>query len=146
MIAIAGEFRKGKSFLLNFFLRYLRFLRDNDGHGDWLDPAVPLANEFSWKRSHKRHTNGIQIWPEPFFVRDKNGEEIVVLLADTQGTFDLQSSAKDNAIIFSFATLVSSTLVGHTFNSSHLLNTYCQSSQNLKILSKNCKTIRKKSF
>lgn len=58
-----------------------------------------------------RYTYGVQLWPEPFFVRDANGEEIVVLLADTQGTFDLQSSTKDNAVIFSFATLISSTLV-----------------------------------
>ena len=60
---------------------------------------------------HFRYTYGVQLWPEPFFVRDANGKEIVVLLADTQGTFDLQSSTKDNAVIFSFATLISSTLV-----------------------------------
>lgn len=110
LIAIAGEFRKGKSFLLNFFIRYLRHLRDG-AKGDWLDPSVPLVNEFTWKRGTERHTHGVQLWSEPFFVWDDKGEEIVVLLADTQGTFDLQSSTKDNALIFSFATLISSTLV-----------------------------------
>ena len=54
LIAIAGEFRKGKSFLLNFFTRYLRHLRDG-AKGDWLDPAVPLASDFGWKRGTKRY-------------------------------------------------------------------------------------------
>ena len=39
VISIAGDFRKGKSFLLNFFLRYLR----HDCSPSWLDDKdVPL--------------------------------------------------------------------------------------------------------
>lgn len=39
IVSIAGDFRKGKSFLLNFFLRYLK----NFGSSDWLeDQDEPL--------------------------------------------------------------------------------------------------------
>ena len=40
-----GAFRKGKSFLLSFILRYLM----NDGSGDWMGPADEELTGFKWR-------------------------------------------------------------------------------------------------
>lgn len=91
---------------------------------DWLDPDAPLTG-FSWKGGSERDTNGILLWERPFIVKDKNGEEvcneieqdmiiivssiqIAVILMDTQGAFDSQSTVKDCATIFALSTMVSS--------------------------------------
>ncbi|GMR48211.1 hypothetical protein PMAYCL1PPCAC_18406, partial [Pristionchus mayeri] len=108
VIGVAGAYRKGKSFLLNFFLRYLQWREREDLSGmDWLDPDAPLTG-FSWKGGSERDTNGILLWERPFIVKDKNGEEIAVILMDTQGAFDSQSTVKDCATIFALSTMVSS--------------------------------------
>ncbi|KAK8762906.1 hypothetical protein V5799_034483 [Amblyomma americanum] len=60
VISIAGAFRKGKSFILNFFLRYLR----NGCKDDWLgDPTAPLEG-FHWHRGYESDTKGIWVWHE----------------------------------------------------------------------------------
>ncbi|CAJ0560201.1 unnamed protein product, partial [Mesorhabditis spiculigera] len=109
VIGVAGAYRKGKSFLLNFFLRYLEALERNDGQkeGNWMQPETPLKG-FSWRGGSERETNGILIWERPFIVKDLHGEEVAVLLMDTQGAFDSQSTVKDCATIFALSTMISS--------------------------------------
>ncbi|CAJ0916520.1 unnamed protein product, partial [Mesorhabditis belari] len=106
VISIAGAFRKGKSFLLNFFVNYLEFL-SNGGRGEWLNEETPL-DKFHWRGGSKRDTNGIYLWSRPYLLEDKDGEEIVVLLMDTQGTFDHKTTINDCATIFALSTLISS--------------------------------------
>ncbi|KJH52717.1 guanylate-binding protein [Dictyocaulus viviparus] len=113
VIGVAGAYRMGKSFLLNFFLRYLQWRTDESdddcfGGMDWLSVSADSLKGFSWRGGSKRDTNGILIWSEPFIMKDKNGEEIAVILMDTQGTFDSQSTVKDCATIFALSTMVSS--------------------------------------
>ncbi|EGT48641.1 hypothetical protein CAEBREN_23020 [Caenorhabditis brenneri] len=115
VIGVAGAYRKGKSFLLNFFLRYLTWRSKADKvmgeidleNNQWMSPNSPLSG-FSWRGGSERDTNGILIWSEPFLMKDKNGEEIAVLLMDTQGAFDSQSTVKDCATIFALSTMISS--------------------------------------
>ncbi|EFP01115.1 hypothetical protein CRE_15785 [Caenorhabditis remanei] len=115
VIGVAGAYRKGKSFLLNFFLRYLTWRSKADKvmgeidleNSQWMSPNSPLSG-FSWRGGSERDTNGILIWSEPFLMKDKNGEEIAVLLMDTQGAFDSQSTVKDCATIFALSTMISS--------------------------------------
>ncbi|XP_070383439.1 atlastin-3-like isoform X2 [Dermacentor albipictus] len=107
VIAVVGTFRKGKSFLLCFLLRYLR----NLGRADWLgDPNAPLRG-FEWCGGSDRNTKGIVIWSEVFLVKTSRGEELAVLLMDTQGTFDCQSSNKIHRDIFALSAMISSVLV-----------------------------------
>uniref|UniRef100_A0A1I8JD85 GB1/RHD3-type G domain-containing protein n=1 Tax=Macrostomum lignano TaxID=282301 RepID=A0A1I8JD85_9PLAT len=103
VVSVAGAFRKGKSFLLNFFLRYLRALSRGDTR-DWIRSDDQLDDEFHWRAGIERDTTGILIWSEPFFIRKPDGEAVAVLLMDTQGTFDHQNSTS----IFVFSTLLSS--------------------------------------
>lgn len=111
LLAIGGEFRKGKSFFLNFCLRYLYHLKNGGRGNDWLDPSLPIQNRFCYKNQSKTLTKGIHIWPEPFFVQNAAGEEVVVFLMDTQGSFDHESTMDDNKIIMGLSTLISSVQV-----------------------------------
>ncbi|KAJ8309354.1 hypothetical protein KUTeg_014228 [Tegillarca granosa] len=104
IVSVAGAFRKGKSFLLDFFLRYL----NAKGHPDWLgDDESPLEG-FSWRGGSERETTGILLWSEPFICKLPSGEEVVVLLMDTQGAFDSESTVKDCATVFALSTMISS--------------------------------------
>ncbi|KAK0398085.1 hypothetical protein QR680_002421 [Steinernema hermaphroditum] len=108
IISVAGAYRKGKSFLLNFFLRYLHSKHvDSVVEGDWLKVTGSLDG-FSWRGGSERETTGILIWSEPFVLKNRDNEDVVVFLMDTQGAFDTQSTVKDCATIFALSTMVSS--------------------------------------
>ncbi|CAF3204704.1 unnamed protein product [Rotaria socialis] len=107
LVSIAGDFRKGKSFMLDFFLRYLR-AKD---HTDWIGREDEPLKGFDWRGGATRHTTGMIMWSEPFLLSLPNGEEIAVFLMDTQGTFDSNSTVFENAFIFALTLLVSSVTV-----------------------------------
>lgn len=106
LVPVAGEYGKGKSFLLNFFHSYLA------NKDDWLNANAKLAKLFSFKqRGHEAHTKGILVWSEPFFAREpETGDELAVFLMDTQGS-SYRSAVQDNATIFALSAMLSSTLV-----------------------------------
>lgn len=108
VVSVAGAFRKGKSFLLDFFLRYLNSYNVSD---QWLgDENVPLEG-FSWRGGAERETTGIWMWSEPFEITTPSNEKVAVLLMDTQGAFDSQSTVKDCATVFALSTMLSSVQV-----------------------------------
>ncbi|CAL8111521.1 unnamed protein product [Orchesella dallaii] len=104
VVSIAGAFRKGKSFMLDFFLRYLQ----SGGKGEWLGKDEEPLEGFSWRGGAERDTTGILLWSQVFRVQLPSGEEIAVLLMDTQGAFDSQSTVRDCATIFALSTMTSS--------------------------------------
>ncbi|NP_001427645.1 atlastin-3 isoform 3 [Homo sapiens] len=107
VVSVAGAFRKGKSFILDFMLRYL-YSQKESGHSNWLgDPEEPLTG-FSWRGGSDPETTGIQIWSEVFTVEKPGGKKVAVVLMDTQGAFDSQSTVKDCATIFALSTMTSS--------------------------------------
>uniref|UniRef100_G3MKI6 GB1/RHD3-type G domain-containing protein n=1 Tax=Amblyomma maculatum TaxID=34609 RepID=G3MKI6_AMBMU len=107
VISLAGDFRKGKSFMLCFFLRYLY----NSGSPVWLgSPSDPLRG-FKWRSGCDRHTTGILIWDEVFLVNTSQEKELAVLLMDTQGINDDKSTIKESAAIFALTAMLSSVLV-----------------------------------
>jgi atlastin len=119
VIGVAGKFRKGKSFLLNFFLRYLNYVADGSPQDeDWLEREKTLTG-FSWRGGSERDTDGIIFWSKPIVVKDKNGEDLVILLMDTQGSFDQQSTVKDCATVFALSTMISSLQVYNLQNNIH---------------------------
>ncbi|KRZ06288.1 Atlastin, partial [Trichinella zimbabwensis] len=104
VISVAGTFRRGKSFMLNFFLKYLKAQ-----NSDWLGDRDSTLEGFSWRGGAERDTSGLLLWSKPFIVKlPGSKEEIVVLLMDTQGAFDSQSTVKDCATIFALSTMLSS--------------------------------------
>ncbi|XP_069962155.1 atlastin isoform X2 [Bactrocera oleae] len=110
VISVAGAFRKGKSFLLDFFLRYMyaKYVYNNLNDNDWFgDENEPLQG-FSWRGGSQRDTIGILIWSDIFLYDFPNGEKVAIILMDTQGTFDCDSTMKDCANIFALSTMISS--------------------------------------
>ncbi|GMR55447.1 hypothetical protein PMAYCL1PPCAC_25642, partial [Pristionchus mayeri] len=111
VLTVVGAFRKGKSFFLSNIVRYLKCRQGNEEDGsDWMDPNAKVTG-FAWKQSEDSVTEGILIWPEPFFVMNANGEEIAILLMDTEGAFDHKSTTAQCATVFALSALLSSLLV-----------------------------------
>ncbi|XP_068911654.1 atlastin-like isoform X2 [Tenebrio molitor] len=111
VISIAGAFRQGKSFLLNFFLRYLhkKYKLKKKNVSDWMNQndADPLSG-FSWKAGSTLDTVGILIWSELFLAELPSGEEVAIILMDTQGSFDNETTITNCATIFGLSALLSS--------------------------------------
>lgn len=112
VVSVAGAFRKGKSFILDFFLRYMRakyvMKTISSDDSDWMGPSdVPLKG-FSWRGGSERDTTGILMWSEIFLATLPNDEEVAIILLDTQGTFDSESTVRDCATVFALSTMISS--------------------------------------
>ena len=107
VISVAGAFRKGKSFLLNFLLRYL----NNSTDDNWIGEADEELSGFSWCGGSDRVTTGILMWSKVFQLHLSSGEKVGVVLMDTQGAFDSSSTVKDCATIFALSTMTSSVQV-----------------------------------
>mmetsp|Transcript_21838 Transcript_21838/g.45584 ORF Transcript_21838/g.45584 Transcript_21838/m.45584 type:complete len:596 (-) Transcript_21838:94-1881(-) len=117
VISVVGAFRTGKSFLLSWFLRYLYALeRCQKNKTSLKDEKVPWYKQFEtlgkdgfdWKAGSERNTTGIWMWSHPFFLEMDNGENVAVLLVDTQGMFDHETTMALTASIFGLSTLLSS--------------------------------------
>lgn len=104
IVSVAGAFRKGKSFLLDFFLRYMV----TQGSPDWMGSEDEPLSGFSWRGGSERDTTGILLWSEVFVTDLPNGEQVAVFLMDTQGAFDSESTVRDCATVFALSTMVSS--------------------------------------
>ncbi|KAK3554208.1 hypothetical protein QTP70_020086 [Hemibagrus guttatus] len=104
VLSVAGAFRKGKSFLLDFMLRYVH----NQSSESWMGGDDEPLTGFSWRGGCERETTGIQAWSEVFVVEKSDGSKVAVLLVDTQGAFDSQSTIKDCATVFALSTMTSS--------------------------------------
>ncbi|KAG1685705.1 Atlastin-2 [Nymphon striatum] len=112
VVSVAGAFRKGKSFLLDFFLRYM----NHPNKDEWMNnEELPLTG-FSWRGGSERDTTGILMWSQAFIVPLRNGEQVAVLLMDTQGAFDSESTVKDCATVFALSTMTSSVQVYNISN------------------------------
>ncbi|KAF1384864.1 hypothetical protein PFLUV_G00124610 [Perca fluviatilis] len=104
VLSVAGAFRKGKSFLLDFMLRYM-YRKDDE---NWLGEDDEPLTGFSWRGGSEPETTGIQLWSEVFLIKKSDGTKVAVVLMDTQGAFDNQSTVKDCATIFALSTMTSS--------------------------------------
>lgn len=113
IVSVAGAFRKGKSFILDFFLRYMNYRygsekTDVDEDFDWMGEDNQPLEGFSWRGGSERDTTGILMWSKVFLTTLKNGEKIAIILLDTQGTFDSESTVRDCATVFALSTMISS--------------------------------------
>ncbi|XP_023411062.1 atlastin-2 isoform X3 [Loxodonta africana] len=107
VVSVAGAFRKGKSFLLDFMLRYMY----NKDSQSWIGGHNEPLTGFTWRGGCERETTGIQVWNEVFVIDRPDGTKVAVLLMDTQGAFDSQSTIKDCATVFALSTMTSSVQV-----------------------------------
>ncbi|XP_055307321.1 atlastin-like [Sitodiplosis mosellana] len=110
VVSIAGAFRQGKSFLLNFFIKYLDAQYKKHNVSDWLGQNTNSSalSGFKWRGGRKRETVGIWMWSEIFTHDFPNGDKVAIILLDTQGIFDDQSSLHDCTAIFALSIMSSS--------------------------------------
>jgi atlastin len=73
VVSVAGASRKGKSFLSNFFLRYL----SHNNRNDWIGDDNESLTGFHWRGGTEPDTTGIIAWSEPFFMKLNNKDEEV---------------------------------------------------------------------
>lgn len=134
VVSVMGAFRTGKSFLLDLFLRFLRWEADHPeeakeankveapprgGEDDFplptwitsagaaLEGATDDSEGFRFKGGMDACTEGIWIWSEPF-MRELEGREVAVLLMDTQGAWDSNMTKEQSATIFGLTAVLSS--------------------------------------
>lgn len=108
----------------------------------------PLSG-FSWRSGSIRDTTGIIIWNDVFLhTDDETDEKIAILIMDTQGLFDNETSPMDNSRIFALGTLISSIQV---LNLSGVVQEdqlqYLQfATEFAKLAAKNCHSVTEKPF
>lgn len=73
---------------------------------NWIGDRVEKG--FSWLGGKKHHTVGIWMWSEIFTHEFENGERVAIILMDTQGLFDNESTMNDCISIFAISMLLSS--------------------------------------
>lgn len=76
-----------------------------------------LRKCFSWRGGcDTPDTIGILIWSEIFTHDYENGEKVAIILMDTQGSFDSNSSVRDCSTIFAISAMLSSVLCYNVMN------------------------------
>jgi atlastin len=73
------------------------------------DENEPLTG-FSWRGGSERDTTGILMWSDIFLHNTKH-DKFAIILLDTQGSFDSQSTVRDCATVFALSTMLSSVQV-----------------------------------
>ncbi|CAG2163494.1 unnamed protein product [Oppiella nova] len=71
---------------------------------------------FEWNTGLKLVTNGIW-FSQPFIVSKTNGQELAIILVDTQGLYDENYTQRDSSTIVGLSLLMTSALVFNVFNS-----------------------------
>jgi hypothetical protein len=90
VVSVAGAFRKGKSFLLDFFLRYL----NRGGRDDWIGSDDEPLTGFHWTGGSERDTTGIIMWSDPFIIKRKETNEevtFIIIINDSKMFFILSN-------------------------------------------------------
>ncbi|XP_069054786.1 RING finger protein 112-like [Lepisosteus oculatus] len=106
VVAIVGERRMGKSFLLNYLLRKLSRMERVE---DWMDDEGSLRG-FEWQPGTKSTTRGIFIWDRPLFLETLEGRTAVFLL-DSEGCMDLDRKPELSVKLLALSVLLSSHLI-----------------------------------
>jgi atlastin len=107
--SVNGAKQTGKSFLLNFMMRYLAEFKinfDQVPESDFLYNCSDIPPGFDSRNYHDGVTVGMWLWSEPFIVKHQ-GREIAILLLDTQGHFDDRFERLESSLIFALSTLLS---------------------------------------
>ncbi|XP_067054214.1 guanylate-binding protein 7-like isoform X1 [Acropora muricata] len=91
VVSIAGPYRKGKSYILS--------------------KVFDQGEVFPLGRYMDPETMGIWMWIVPEKIKDTNGQELTVVLLDSEGTDAVTSEGSDDHCIFTLTILLASVLI-----------------------------------
>lgn len=74
----------------------------------WMGHKNEPLSGFSWRGGCDRDTLGILVWSDVFLHTDQDGNDLAIILMDTQGLFDNDSTFQENSRIFTLSTLITS--------------------------------------
>lgn len=94
---------------LHFFFIFSQYKR-KDVSQFLNENTSEVTDGFSWRGGSAPDTSGIWIWSEIFTHDSPNGDKIAIILMDTQGSFDNESSVRDCSTIFALTAMLSSVL------------------------------------
>uniref|UniRef100_A0A914P4T1 GB1/RHD3-type G domain-containing protein n=1 Tax=Panagrolaimus davidi TaxID=227884 RepID=A0A914P4T1_9BILA len=114
VVCIAGAARKGKSFILNFFLDYLNHMEKHPTETWVLNDNTKLTG-FEFQEGEDPTTMGIWAWSHVFVIEQENGRKICFTLIDSQGTFDKNTGFKTCSTIFALTCTFSSIMCFNVF-------------------------------
>ena len=105
VVSIAGKVRTGKSFLINWLLKYM-----GSNGASWL--AAGRLDGFPFGRGRSKLTDGIDIWCGEVieFTHDQHGPSILLVL-DTQGIFSAEDDFAESVAVFAISLILSSVQV-----------------------------------
>lgn len=116
VVSVVGVFRSGKSFLLSWFLRHINCTSSSgsDDSTRWYEQVNELRKGvFHWRGGPERDTIGIWMWNTPLVDhKDKS----VLLLVDTQGMHNNETSGRLTSLLLGFTTSISSHLIYNVRN------------------------------
>lgn len=90
---------------ITFFFNFKLQKYKNHDISDWIGEksnGIDLDG-FKWRAGRKRETVGIWMWSEIFTHDYANGEKVAIILLDTQGIFDQQTSKRVGTMILSLS-------------------------------------------
>ncbi|XP_022692159.1 atlastin-1-like isoform X2 [Varroa jacobsoni] len=126
VVSIAGMWRSERRFLLSCIIRYLR----SGGAPDWFH-ARKQAEAVKWEN----FPEGVALWPEIFKVRQLNGEDVAVLVMDTQGLYGTKNASAESTAVLCFSVLLASIQIYNVYQ--HIRGTDLYAFENfLKFVSK----------
>uniref|UniRef100_A0AC34FH59 Guanylate-binding protein N-terminal domain-containing protein n=1 Tax=Panagrolaimus sp. ES5 TaxID=591445 RepID=A0AC34FH59_9BILA len=113
-LCIAGAGREGKSFILNFFLDYLRHKEKNPNE-PWKVNEKTLLNGFEFRGGDIATTKGIWALNHIFVIEQDDGKKVAVSLIDSQGIYDNETPFEDCSTLFSMTCMFSSIMCFNVF-------------------------------
>uniref|UniRef100_A0A1B0D1J1 Uncharacterized protein n=1 Tax=Phlebotomus papatasi TaxID=29031 RepID=A0A1B0D1J1_PHLPP len=94
--------------LLSIDLLHHEILRCQNLRNQFLQTLLEFIRNVPWRGGSERDTTGILMWSDIFLHDFPNGQKVAIILLDTQGAFDSQSTVRDCATVFALSTMVSS--------------------------------------
>lgn len=116
-IPICGAVGTGKSFILNFLLRYLKAQYIQHNSTKWLGEKDDPLIGFIWRDDIDPVTQGICIWSEVFLYDSPSGEQYAILLMDTQGIIGSKFTIAQDLTIMAASTKLSSIMIYNVYKS-----------------------------
>ena len=101
IVAVAGTYRTGKSYLLNRVL-----LDRSDGFG--VGPSINPCTKVRHQAGKLNFLKGLWLWGKPINGKTTDGTEVQVLVIDTEGLGAYDETQNHDARVFSLAILLSS--------------------------------------